>query len=214
MTVEDTNVPDGTDTSGQGDDQNAGNGVDDQNVNDQSTSDQGGADAGNGDPAAGSTDPGEQIAPEQYSDFEIPEGMEMNQSLLDIVDPIFKKANMTQAQAQEVISAYSELEKGRAQEQFDNLTTQINEWETAAKYDKEYGGDKFEESVGIAKKGMDAYFSDEVKTLLIDSGLGSHPEIIRGFLKIGQTIKEDDPSSSTGKVDSNTDRISRLYPNN
>jgi len=83
----------------------------------------------------------------------------------------------------------------------------------AAKADKEIGGDKFEENVGVAKLAIDAYFTPEFKKFLNESGLGNHPEMIRGLAKAGAPLKPDGwvPGSKAITQPAGDARV--LYPN-
>ena len=65
------------------------------------------------------------------------------------------------------------------------------EWTEAAKVDKEYGGDKFNENLSIAKTALDKFGSDGLKNLLNETGLGNNPEVIRYFYNVGKQISED-----------------------
>jgi len=66
-----------------------------------------------------------------------------------------------------------------------------NEWAESAKTDKEFGGDKLPESLMSAKKALEAFGTPELKTLLNESGLGNHPDVIRFMVRAGKAISED-----------------------
>lgn len=91
-------------------------------------------------------------------------------------------AEAAKMQAQKVADAT----KG-AQTAFEN---QVSEWETLARKDKDFGGEKFDENVAIAVKGLEKVGSPELKALLNQTGLGSHPEVIRAFHKIGKLMTD------------------------
>jgi len=74
----------------------------------------------------------------------------------------------------------------------------VSDWAAEAKADKEFGGEKFDSNVAIAKKGLDAVGNDKLKSLLKESGIGSHPEVIRAFFKIGKMVSED--TTHTGRT--------------
>jgi hypothetical protein len=62
---------------------------------------------------------------------------------------------------------------------------------TNSKGDKEFGGDKLSENLGVAKKALDAFGTAELRSLLNQSGLGDHPEVIRFMYRAGKAISED-----------------------
>ena len=84
-------------------------------------------------------------------------------------------------------------------------------WEAEIKADAALGGDKLEETLAVAKRGIDAYAGPKFYDYLKATGLGSHPEMIRAFHKIGLTVKED--TVLTGRQASGTPSDARsMYP--
>ncbi len=65
------------------------------------------------------------------------------------------------------------------------------QWAEASRTDKEFGGDKLNENMAVAKKALDSFGSPELSQLLTQSGLGNHPAVIRAFFRVGKTISED-----------------------
>ena len=67
--------------------------------------------------------------------------------------------------------------------------------------DKEFGGPALAENLSVAKKALDAFGTAELRTLLNESGLGNHPEIVRLFFRAGKAISEDRVvTGSTGQA--------------
>lgn len=62
---------------------------------------------------------------------------------------------------------------------------QFEDWGNEMK--KEYGT-AYDEKVGMARRAVRAFGSDQLKDLLNNTGLGSHPEMIRAFAKIGAEL--------------------------
>lgn len=91
-------------------------------------------------------------------------------------------AEAAKMQAQKVAAATKD-----AQTAFEN---QVSEWETLARKDKDIGGDKFDQNVAIAVKGLEKFGSPELKALLNQTGLGSHPEVIKTFHRVGKLISD------------------------
>lgn len=71
------------------------------------------------------------------------------------------------------------------------LSEARTQWATAAKADKEIGGEKFDENVAVGKAVFDAYGTPELKEFLTASGLGDHPELLRWAIRIGKDIGPD-----------------------
>lgn len=87
---------------------------------------------------------------------------------------------------------------------------QVSEWETAARKDETIGGDKFDENVAVALKGLEAVGDADVKRLLNDSGFGSHPSFVKMFHKIGSLVKDDDIVGQARGAGG--DALSQRYP--
>lgn len=164
-----------------------------------------------GDDTTGSDDDG--IAPESYSDFTLPEGVELDAALLEKAAPIFKELGLSQDAAQKLVDFQAGLVKEGEQSQTDAFNNLIEGWQDESKNDKEFGGDKFDENIGIAKLAIDKFGTPEFKQLMEDHGVGNHPEMIRFMLKIGTLLKEDVPGGFSAATSEKKDRISTLYPN-
>jgi len=91
------------------------------------------------------------------------------------------------------------------------LEQKVTDWTAGGKTDKEFGGDQYDENVAIAIKGLEAVAGDEVKTILSQTGLGSHPEVIRMFLKIGKVFGDPSIITSHGGVAERKDAADILY---
>ena len=126
-------------------------------------------------------------APESY-EFKAPEGTQFDDAVLGAFSEVAKELNLPQDQAQKVLDKMAPVIAARQAEQFQAART---EWAEAAKTDKEFGGEKLTENLGTAKKALDALATPELRTLLEESGLGNHPEVIRVFYRAGKAISED-----------------------
>lgn len=126
-------------------------------------------------------------APESY-EFKAPEGVTIDNTVIGAFSEVAKELNLPQDQAQKVLDKMAPVIAARQAEQFQAART---EWAEAAKTDKEFGGDKLAENLGTAKKALDALATPELRTLLEESGLGNHPEVIRVFYRAGKAISED-----------------------
>lgn len=145
-------------------------------------------------------------APESY-EFKAPEGVQFDDTVIGAFSEVAKELNLPQDQAQKVLDKMAPVIAARQAEQFQAART---EWAEAAKTDKEFGGEKLAENLGTAKKALDALATPELRTLLEESGLGNHPEVIRVFYRAGKAISEDRfVSGQAGKTNQGDAR--RLY---
>ncbi len=151
-------------------------------------------------------------APEKYEDFNLPEGMSVEDSTLESFIPLAKELNLDQGQAQRLV----DYEAGRVQEMI-NTQEQVwadlrQEWRTATKSDKEIGGPAFDESLAAGKTFLREYGTPELLEALNSTGMGDHPEFIRAFARAGKAMKEDALSTGgPGEAKLSAEEI--LYPN-
>lgn len=126
-------------------------------------------------------------APEQYA-FNAIEGVTIDEVVVGAFSEVAKELNLPQEQAQKVLDKVAPVIQARQMEQ---LQVAREGWAEATKSDKEIGGDSLEANLGTAKKALDAFATPELRTLLNESGLGNHPEVIRFFYRTGKAISED-----------------------
>jgi hypothetical protein len=138
-------------------------------------------------------------APEKYADFKVPEGVEVNQPMLEEFKTTAKKHNLTQEAAQELI----DLQVKHVQGISEGLLTTFNQIKTDWKKEtvQELGADYKKELV-YAGKAIDKFGTPELRVLLNQTGVGNHKELVKFFVKIGKTVSEDtfvDGKNRTGK---------------
>lgn len=120
--------------------------------------------------------------------FTSPEGVDFDAKVLTTFGEAAKELKLQPDAAQKLLDKVAPVMQARQAEQLDQMRT---EWLEASKTDKEFGGEKLTENLTVAKKALEAFGSPELRTLLNESGLGNHPEVIRFFLKAGKAISED-----------------------
>lgn len=64
-------------------------------------------------------------------------------------------------------------------------------WQEASRTDPEFGGAQFDANLAVAKRGYNMFASDELKSILEQTGYGNHPEVLRLFHTIGKLTGED-----------------------
>lgn len=154
-----------------------------------------------------------EVAPDKYADFKMPDGVTVDAKLLTDFQPVLKELGLPQAAAQKVVDFYaSKVLPHLAATQTAAIEAQSKAWETAAKADKEIGGDKFAENLEVAKTTLSKFGSPELVKLLNESRLGNHPEVVRFFHKVGRAMGEDNIGGLGGGGASGKDAASILYP--
>lgn len=126
-------------------------------------------------------------APTEYV-FTPPEGQTLEESVMDAFKTTARELNLTNDGAQSILDNVLPKIQEAADEKLAGLRA---EWKELAKQDDEFGGASFETNIKIANQAVSRFASDEMKSLLIESGLGDHPAFIRAFYRIGKAISED-----------------------
>ena len=142
---------------------------------------------------------GNQDAQPAYTDFTVPEGMELDTEALSEATPILQELNATQEQAQKMVDvAASMLSKAakRMQEQHEAV---VEGWrkETLETFGKD-GEAKFQENVGRAEEVVKHFFNEDQRKVLTHYGLGNHPAFFAMCMAIAQGTGEDRLTSLSG----------------
>ena len=136
--------------------------------------------------------------PEKY-EFKAPEGMTLDQTLVDKVVPIFKELKLSQAQADKLVDFYGEQVKAIETAQKDNFTKFIEGLK--AETIKTLGAD-YKKELSFAAKSRDRFASKELVEKLNQSGLANDVDMIRLFINIGKKISEDKVITGQGSATS------------
>ena len=131
--------------------------------------------------------PAAPVVPETYV-FTAPEGKEYDPQVLESFSGAAKEAGLTQDAAQKLID---KMAPAIAARQADQVVAIHKEWLDASTADKEFGGEKLAENLGVARKALDSFGTPTLSKLLDDTGLGNHPEVIRLLYRAGKAISED-----------------------
>lgn len=78
------------------------------------------------------------------------------------------------------------------------------EWVDSLKKDPDFGGEKFKETIGRAKRTATKFGSPELLGFLDDTGYGDNAELLKLFARVDKALGEDitvdgGPSGLTGK---------------
>lgn len=191
----------------------------DTSVTDTGESSDGAADAAaegaadTGEAVDGSDAEGSQTPPEVYADFELPEGIQLDEALMTDALPLFKELGLTQDAAQKLVDFQAARVQADVQKQVDAFDQLKTDWREQSVNDKEFGGDKFDENVKLAQSAVNKFGTPELKQLMEDYGVGNHPEMLRFMVKVGKLTAEDVPGSTGSAGQAPKDVVSTLYPN-
>lgn len=125
-------------------------------------------------------------------EFELPEGVELDDEKRDFWKGQFKDMGLTRGQASKLIEMQSAQILQDQKDFAKFLETQQNDHLAAAKKDPEIGGDKWDESVRLSQAGLKALGeTGAIKQLILMSGNANNPDMIRELARIGRAISDD-----------------------
>ncbi|WP_210289140.1 hypothetical protein [Aminobacter ciceronei] len=158
-------------------------------------------------------DPADKVPEDGKYVLKMPEGVEVDQELLDELSPEFKAAGLTGKQAQALTDKFIAKQQARMKAQGEGWAKTVSDWVDEAKKDPEIGGANWDGTVKTASGVVGRFGNDALKEYLNASGAGNHPEMIRFMAKVGAVIGEDNPaiSETPGKKVA-ADTASILYP--
>ena len=154
---------------------------------------------------------GEEVAaatvPEVYV-FTAPDGKVYDPQVLEAFSGAAKESGLTQDAAQKLLET---MAPALAERQAEQVKAIHAEWVNAATADKEFGGDKLAQNLGVARKALDTFGTPELRALLDTPGMGNHPEVIRMLYRAGKAISED--TFVSGRANNPQDSARSFYPN-
>lgn len=130
------------------------------------------------------------LPPEKY-ELAAPEGFTIDETVMAEADPIFRDIGLTNDQANKLMPLAGKFAERIAAQQNDAFQAMKTDWAKAAKKDPELGGANWSETENLVAKALDAFGApkdSEFRSLLNETGLGNHPEMLRMFRKIGAQI--------------------------
>lgn len=138
------------------------------------------------------------VVPEAYAFKDLPEGYSISEQQLAEVTPLFKELNLTQEQADKLMAFDAKRALAAEQAGLEQRQGLVTGWEKSLREDATFGGANFDANVGVAQKALAQFGTPELSTMLKESGLGSHPEVVRLFHRIGQQLAEGQLHSGSG----------------
>ena len=113
---------------------------------------------------------------------------ELDSEVLTAFGEVAKELNLPQEAAQKVLDKVAPVMQERQTKAVEQVKL---DWANESQSDKEFGGESLSENLTVAKQSLDAFGTDSLKSLLQETGLGNHPEVIRFMYRAGKAISED-----------------------
>jgi|TARA_Y100000310_G_C20598672_1_gene771858 hypothetical protein len=146
-------------------------------------------------------------------DLKFPEGAQINEEIQEKFLGFVNDNKMSAEQTQGLINLQAELNKGQIAAHKAEMDGWVKEVKSNVKFVGETG-DKLNENLAVAKKGMEALNVKGLPELLDSTGLGNHPVFVEAFMVVGEKIGEDSFSFGSGAAGKTTPKEAKeiLYP--
>ena len=130
-------------------------------------------------------------APEQYGQFNLPEGFSLEGDRLGAATQFFKAKGWTLEQAQEAVDLYTQMagQDAAAMQQAMEAQRlqQVEQWGVDA---KQQLGAKYDETVGLATTAVKAINDPDLTKAFNELGWGNHPTMIKAFAFFGGFLRD------------------------
>lgn len=113
---------------------------------------------------------------------------ELDPEVITAFGEVAKELDLPQEAAQKVIDKVAPVMQAQQAKMVEQVKV---DWANDAKADQEFGGENLNANLEVAKSSLKAFGTDALKSLLQESGLGNHPEVIRFMYRAGKAISED-----------------------
>lgn len=146
--------------------------------------------------------------PEKY-EFKMPEGVTLDQAMVDKITPVLKGMKANQADAQKLIDFHLEQINNAQTVKDDAFKKYVKD-----SYDetiKALGSD-YKKQLAFVAKVRDKFLSKETQELLESSGLSNVKPFVLDLIKIGQLVSEDTVVEGTPGGGDNKSPAQKMYP--
>lgn len=196
--LQQSQLPDETNLQGLGDENNQDDNS--QNQNDENNSDNPDEQKQNREKEDNQENNDIYGSPEQfdYTEVQLPEGMELDKEMLGKFEPIAKEFNLSNKSANKLMNLAVEL-VAKNTPNAENLATQIQQAEAESyvqllNTDKELNGytqEEYGNYLKVANQGVKSFATQGFMDLIKAKGLTNHPDFIKTFHAIGKQCSND-----------------------
>ncbi len=134
-------------------------------------------------------------APDEYTDFEIPEGIPTTEQDITNANTLFKELGLTQEQAQKLIDFEVSRTGEATASQQQQVAARLNEINTehiqAVKDDPDMGGVDYMTNVKIAQSAILHFGGEDLQKALVEHHMASHPALVKAWWVVGKAQAED-----------------------
>lgn len=146
----------------------------------------------------------------------MPEGLTVSDEQASVLLDLFNDDKLSSKdRANKLIEMHGTLVQSAIQTVGEQMVAEIQkqqaEWETAVKADPVIGGANLAPNLAKVSKLIDAEGTPELRQALDATGAGSHPEIVKFFVKMADRFAEGAPAGG-GSPTTKESTAQRMYP--
>jgi hypothetical protein len=156
--------------------------------------------------------------PAEYAEFQLPEGVQVDEQKMADFKAKAREAGLSQEQAQKLVDVHTNAIKAAS-----DASTQLwydtqKEWQQQVIKDPEIGGKNFEPMKETVAKAIDTVGGEDaqkIRQAFEYTGAGNNPDIIRFLYRLGKAIGEGGAvgGGMPAAVEQPKSAAERLYPN-
>ena len=134
-------------------------------------------------------------APEKYEDFQVPEGVALDEGIMNDFVARAKELNLSQEKAQEMVDLGVKVLDNAMEAQREQYAQLRQQWVEELKTDQEFGGSNFDKTVEQAQQALRKFGDESLTELLEETGYGDNPALIKFLARITKATSEDNSAS-------------------
>lgn len=143
-------------------------------------------------------------APEKYEDFKVPEGYTLDSEVAKDASALFKRLDLNQSGAQELVDFYVAKTKEAFEAPFNAYMDKRQEWRDQVNALPEIGGSKLKSSQSSIAKLIDSIgdskVSDAFREAMDLTGAGDHPAVVQALVAWAKRLTEGGAVKGNGPV--------------
>lgn len=131
-------------------------------------------------------DSGDPIDPASYDYGEVPEGFVLDPA----IDKEFRELAAERKWSQDDVKALTGMQAKLYEKQMSAHAETVKEWGDSLATNKEIGGSNLDKNLGMARAAISEFFPEGARDMLDRTGLGNHPDMVVGFVRLGAAMGE------------------------
>jgi hypothetical protein len=149
--------------------------------------------------AAADADPLDVVPEDGTYQFDLPEGVEVDEALVGAISPVFKDLGLTVKAANTLAGVYAQHQAAQAEAYQTQVRETLESWVAEAKADPAYKADGFEAAKVHAGRALEQFGDEDIVAVLEASNMSYNPHIHRLLYRVGKAMAEDTTLRNTGQ---------------